>query len=167
MTSLRQEAIQDLQRFGISGPLVYLIDLIPLIEISWADGKVQSGELEVLHGYLETHVKRINETAGCEVLTQAQAQAFIQQFLKKRPAPELLTCLRNLVNPVRMSSSDQESNQALRRSLLSACLDIAASSVCQYPYGLGDRFNANEKRCFFEIVESFVNDKRAEEPTDP
>lgn len=155
MDTLRQEAIQKLQRFGISGPLVYLIDLIPLIEIMWADGKAQDGELEVLSKYLKTHVKRINKTAGCQVLTQEQGHAFIQQFLKKRPDPELLKCLRNLVRPVRLSGSDQKSNQALRRSLLSASLDIAASSVCQYPYGLGDRFNADEKRCFFEIIESF------------
>jgi len=38
--------------------------------------------------------------------------------------------------------------------LLAACLDIAASSVTQYPYGLHDRFAPEEKRCFFEILES-------------
>lgn len=158
MTSIREEAIQELKRFGISGPLVYLIDLIPLIEIMWADGKIQDGELDILTGYLKTHVTRINKTAGCDVLTQEQAQDFVRQFLKTRPDPELLACLRKLVSPVRLSGSDEKSNEALRRSLLSACLDIAASSVCQYPYGLGDRFNSEEKRCFFEVVESLSKD---------
>lgn len=154
MKKLRQEAIQELQQFGIAGPLVYLIDLIPLIEIIWADGIVQDGELDVFYNYLDSHVDRINKIAGCNVLTLDQARAFLDQFLKKRPDPELIKCLRNLVNPVRLSNSDHERNQALRNSLLSACLDIAASSVCQYPYGLGDRFNADEKRCFFEIIDS-------------
>ena len=111
----------------------------------WADGKVQTGELEVFNSYLSTHVKRINKTAGCQVLTQEQVLAFTQQFLETRPEPELLNCLRNLVNSVRLSGSDQERNQTLRKSLLAACLDIAASSVCEYPYGLGDRFNAEAK----------------------
>jgi len=47
-----------------------------------------------------------------------------------------------------------QKNNALRGSLLAACLDIASSSVIEYPYGLGERFNPAEKRCFFEILES-------------
>ncbi len=166
MNETRKEAIENLQEFGISGPLVYLVDLIPLIEIMWADGKVQAGELEVLNSYLDTHVERINKTAGCQVLTLEQAHAFIQQFLNARPDPRLLKCLRSLVNPVRLTGSDQESNQALRRSLLSACLDIAASSVCEYPYGLGDRFNAEEKRSFFEIIDSLTASPSGKKPSD-
>jgi len=157
MESLREKAIEDLRRFGISGTQIYLIDLIPLIEIIWADGMVQAGELEILENYLQTHVDHINGVAGCRVLTLTDAKAFINRFLDQRPDPELLKCLRELVHPVRLSNSDAQTNRALKESLLSTCLDIAASSVIRYPYGLGDRFNPAEKQCFFEIVESFMN----------
>jgi len=45
----------------------------------------------------------------------------------------------------------------LKESLLAACLDIASSSVTQYPYGLHDRFTPQEKRCFFEILQSLAD----------
>lgn len=34
----REETIEKLRGYGIEGPLIYLIDIIPLIEMLWADG---------------------------------------------------------------------------------------------------------------------------------
>ncbi len=156
MQAFRQQAIEDLRQYGITDSQVYLIDLIPLIEIIWADGKVQPGELAILDKYLQDHVRRINRLAGYEILTPGQARTFIDRFLNQRPDPALLKNLRSLVNAVRLNTSDSEANAAVRDCLLAACIDIAASSVRQYPYGLGDRFNPAEKFCFFEILESLT-----------
>ena len=150
----RQEALDELKRYGITGSQIYLIDIIPLLEMIWADGKAQDGEVAILEDYLEKHVIHINELANCELLTLEGARSFVLQFLRKRPDTELLKTLRSLVAPVRLSSSDTAENNALRESLLAACLDIASSSVIEYPYGLGERLNPAEKRCFFEILES-------------
>ena len=49
----RETALAELRRFGIRGPNVYLIDLIPLIEMVWADGRAQPAELD----HLETFVR--------------------------------------------------------------------------------------------------------------
>lgn len=153
--SLRQRAIDDLEHHGIRGPHVYLIDIIPLIEMIWADGRVQEGELEILKDFLHKHVSRINRVAGYEVLTYEKARDFVVGFLRKRPDPELLKTLRSLIVPLRMVSSEKDANQSLRDCLLAACLDIAASCVLEYPYGIGDRFNPEEKVCLFEILDSF------------
>ncbi len=153
---LRQEAVNELKKYGITGAQIYLIDLIPLIEIIWADGHAQAGEVSILDNYLQKHVEHINEIAGTEVLTFDKALAFVQRFVNERPDPELLKTLRSFVAPIRLSSSDIESNEALRQSLLAACLDIASSSVIKYPYGINERFNPEEKRCYFEIVESLL-----------
>jgi hypothetical protein len=51
LESLRQRAIDELEQHGIRGPNVYLIDIIPLIEMIWADGRVQEGELEILRTF--------------------------------------------------------------------------------------------------------------------
>ncbi len=155
MQDLREMAISELRDHGIAGSDVYLIDLIPLVEIIWADGVVQTGELEILNNYIENHVKHVNDMAGYEIISMSQASAFIDRYLEQRPNPALMKSLRALVRSLRLSTSDEKANQELRESLLSACLDIAASSVRKYPYGLGDRFNPAEKRCFFEILESF------------
>ena len=83
-----------------------------------------------------------------------QTRERIYRFMRERPSPDLLKMLRSLVAPVRFSHADKEAIAALKDSLLAACLDIASSSVTNYPYGMRERFNAAEKRCFFEILES-------------
>jgi hypothetical protein len=96
-------------------------------------------------------VRRINDVAGYEVLTVSGAKAFVSRFLKTRPSPDLLRLLRDLLAPVRLTSPDAAE---LKESLLSACMDIASSSVVQYPYRWNERFNPAEKKCFFEILDS-------------
>lgn len=153
---LRGQALTELGRFGIKGPNVYLIDVIPLIEMIWADGKAQRSEISILKRFLKRHVDHINKMAGYEILSLMDAEAFLTAFLNKRPDPELLRTLRNFISPVRLSSSDAASNAAIKQSLLAACLDIASSAVTEYPYGIDERFNTEEKKCFFEILESFL-----------
>ncbi len=151
---LYDDAIAELEGFGITGAQIYLIDLIPLIEMIWADGKAQDSEVSILANYLKAHVKHINQLAGYEALTPAEAKTFVKRFLKKRPDPQLLTTLRSLIAPVRLAGSDMQVREKLKASMLAACLDIASSSVTEYPFGLNDRFNKDEKRCFFEILKS-------------
>ncbi len=150
----REQALDELKSYGIEGPYIYLIDIIPLIEMIWADGYAQDSEIHILDNYLVEHVEHVNEIAGYEMLTLNHARAFVSQFLSKKPNTDLMRTLRSLVNPVRLSSSCQESCQMLKDSLLAVCLDIASISVLEYPYEWNERFNAAEKRCFFEILES-------------
>jgi hypothetical protein len=150
----RQEALDELVRYGIAGAQVYLIDFIPLIEMLWADGKVQIGEIVLLAEYVKRHIAHLNQAAGYEVVSLEQAQAFVAQQLEKRPDPELLRTLRAFITPIRLTSSDEGANNALRGSILAACLDIAASCVTEYPFQAHERFSLEEKLCFFEILES-------------
>jgi hypothetical protein len=154
----REQALAVLRRHGIRGAHVYLIDLIPLIEIIWADGKAQDSELTIFDAYLEKHVKSLNAMAGFQMLSLDEARSFVQRFLRERPDPELVRTLRTLVASVRLSNSDEKGNEALRSSLLAACVDIAASSVTKYPYASDERFDMDEKRSFFEILESIDED---------
>ncbi|MCI5147456.1 MAG: hypothetical protein D3923_18475, partial [Candidatus Electrothrix sp. AR3] len=74
---LREDAVKELKEFGITGDQVYMIDLIPLIEIIWADGQIQTGEIAVLENYIEKHVQEVNKLAGCNVLTFQDVRLFI------------------------------------------------------------------------------------------
>ena len=151
---LYDEVIEDLKAYDITGAQVYLIDLIPLIEMIWADGKAQGAEVSLLADYLKKHVKHINDMAGYQALSLDEAIAFVRKFLKNRPDPQLLATLRSFIAPVRLSSSDPAKSEKIKESLLAACLDIASSSVLEKPNGLHDRFTSDEKRCFFEILQS-------------
>jgi hypothetical protein len=74
--------------------------------------------------------------------------------LTKRPSPELLESLRSLISTVYLSTPDEERRKEIKSSLLAACIDIASSSVTEYPFGLSERFDPEEKKCFFEILDS-------------
>jgi hypothetical protein len=148
----RAEALARLARFGIRGADAYLVDLVPLIEMIWADGDAQPEEIEELHGYVRRHVARLNDLAGYTMLKDADARAFVDRFLRDRPDPALLAELRELVAPLRLSSSSEADNEALRSSLLASCLHIAARAGS--PHGGRRRITDVERAAFFEILDS-------------
>jgi hypothetical protein len=160
----RQEALDRLRDFGIQGEDVYLIDLIPLVEMIWSDGQAQASEIGIFKDYLIKHVNNVNTIAGYKMLTIEKAERFLQRFLTGRPSEKLLQTLRSLIPPLRLSSSDDEANQALRESVLQGCLDIAASSVTAYPYEAMERFCSDEKKCWFEIFDT-LNDRSKPAPS--
>jgi outer membrane protein assembly factor BamD (BamD/ComL family) len=155
----RMEAVDQLSSLGIKSPYVYLIDLVALIEMIWADGELQEAELAILNEYLHKRVHQINEMAGYKVMDFEDAQAFAQRFIQQRPQAEFLSSVRSLIGPFILTSSDSSYVDSLLMSLLEACIDIAANAVRKYPYGLHDRFDADEKRCFAEIVKTFIDFK--------
>jgi len=148
----REEIVEELAHYGIQGKHVYLLDMIPLIEMIWADGEKQDGELAVLDHYLVRHVEKLNQAAGYEIISLDSAEAFIARFLQERPDPAYLRRLRNFLPSLRLVSPDPAENQAVQEFILAGCLDIASACVTRYPYELDDRFDAGEKKCFFEIL---------------
>ncbi len=151
---LRKDAVNELKRFGITGVQVYLIAFIPLIEVMWADGQIQAGEVAVFEDYIERYVDRFNKEAGCQVLSFPEARAFADRFLEKQPSSELMKTLRDLVKPVCFRTENEKENENLKTSLIYACIDIAASCVTDYPYKFQERFNRAEKECLFSILET-------------
>jgi len=148
----RAEALARLARFGIRGAEAYLVDLVPLIEMIWADGDAQPEEVEELLAAVRRHVARLNGMAGYTMLKEADARAFVERFLRERPDPALLAELRQLVAPLRLSSSKEADNEALRSCLLAGCLHIAARSGP--PGGGRRRITDLERATFFEILDS-------------
>ncbi|MCE7893187.1 MAG: TerB family tellurite resistance protein, partial [Sorangiineae bacterium PRO1] len=136
--------------FGIRGQDVYFIDTIPLLEMIWADGVVQPEEVRLLESFLRAHVKNLNALAGHEVVTFEEARAFVQQFLERRPDPELLGLLRRMLPDTGIAGDEPHSIQR-RRAILSFCLDIGAACVAAYPDGDRDRFCSEEQQAFEQI----------------
>jgi hypothetical protein len=161
-TKLREEVLEQLKPFGITGKDVYFIDYIPLIEMIWADGEPQQGEMDIFYDFLERHVNHLNKMAGYEAFQLEDAVQFVGGMLKERPSPEMLKTLRKLAAKAGLFQEDSRKRARFEKSLLAICLDIGASCVTKYPYGLHERFNSDEKRCFFEILDTFENRKVAD-----
>lgn len=149
----REQAIRKLRQYGISGAEVYLIDLIPLIEMMWADESIQRTELIVFESYLNEHISRVNAAAGHDVLDRGTAESFVQRFLQTRPDQELLSTLRSFIPA--LSGEDNDRRKVLNSSLLAACLDIASSSTSPMPYASDGKFDPEERQCFFELLDAF------------
>jgi hypothetical protein len=147
------DAAKKLARFGIRQEQVYLIDLVLLVEMAWADGKIQVGEIDILLSYLDHHVDSINRLAGCEILKYGDAREFVARFLEARPEQELLDTIREVIPAIRIANKEFETAEQTRIDILNACLDIAASSVTTYPYGLKERFTADEKAYYHKLTE--------------
>jgi len=160
--NLREEILEKLKFFGITGKDVYFIDYIPLIEMIWADGQPQQGEMDLFYGFLEKHVAHLNKMAGYSAFNLEDAAQFVAGFFKERPSPEMLKALRQLAVHAGLFQEDSKKRAQFEKSLLALCLDIGASCVTNYPYGLHERFNADEKRCFFEIFDTFENRRVAD-----
>ena len=160
--TLREEIMEQLKSFGITGKDVYFIDYIPLIEMIWADGEPQQGEMNIFFDFLEKHVAHLNKMAGYNAFELEDAVQFVSGFFKERPSPEILKSLRELAASSGLFQGDSQKRAHFEKSLLAVCLDIGASCVTKYPYGLQERFNNEEKRCLFEIVDTFENRKVAD-----
>jgi hypothetical protein len=145
------EAADRLEAVGIKAECIYLIDLILLIEVAWADGKIQPAETGILLDYLSSHVAAVNRLAGTKVLTVETARAFVEKLLKKRPAPAVIQAVHDVIRTVRVENKNTREDEILRLNVLNACLDIASSAVTRYPYGLKERFTTEEKACYHEI----------------
>lgn len=154
------EAVSRLSEFNISQHQVYLIDLVLLCEMAWADGKIQDAEVEILHSYLNHHVNSINRLAGCQVIDYSQAKEFVNSFLQERPDPQLLHTIREVIPAVRIDNRETSEAEKTRLDILNACLDIAASSVTKYPYGLKERFTAEEKNYYHTIEKILIGNRQ-------
>lgn len=150
----RQDAIRELDRHGIRGAHTYLIDVLPLIEMMWADGTVQTVERDLLEKFLRQHVDNLNALVGYPAIHYNDSATFVERFLAERPSAEMLGVLRKLIPTVGLSSTDVKRNTQQRRAIVRWCLDIGAACVTEYPYGDHDRFSEAEKACFEEIVAS-------------
>lgn len=151
-----RDAVQQLAGVGIKGHDIYLIDLVLLCEMSWADGMIQKAEREIINEYLCHHVNSINRLAGCKILQCEDAQRFIARFLDQKADSAMYDKIRELLPVLRLQNKDQVEVEKVRMDILNSCLDIAASSVTKYPYGNGERFTAEEKEYYHKLVEALT-----------
>jgi len=151
----REQALKELETaHGISGEQIYLLPVVPLIEMLWADGVNQGDEVLLVYDFVSKHIALINTLAdGQEVLDMAQAKTFLDPMIEDYPPEGLLRALRALANEVVFDYSDETSKQEMRERILDYCMDIAAAAVTHYPYNKRDRFVAEEKILLRELCE--------------
>lgn len=136
---------------GFTPETIYLLPLIPLIEVMWADGVTQPAEISIFYECLTRHLADLyNQADGEEVISIAATEKFVGDLLNTRPDPEKLHRLRDLSVQLLNLSHDAK----LNRSVLDSCLDLAAIAVTRYPYERRDRVMSLEKHVLHELFQS-------------
>lgn len=151
---MNDSSLDDLMReFDLRECDLLLLELIPLIEVIWADGENQEAELKLLYRFTIEHLARMSRDAdGEELVTVDQVNSFLDRFAHQPPDPELLKRLRAVA--VEHLDRRSESTEAARerRSIMDYCLDIAAACTTHYPYGSHDRVMAAEKLLLRDLM---------------
>lgn len=132
---------QLMAEFNLKPADFYFLDLIPLIEILWADGKNQPGELRILYQCLIEHIAYLDQSSGIHAISVDDANDFLNRFAHSKPSGNLLNQLHSLSN-----HSCQSLPETKRASIFEYCLDIAAACTTRYPYELRHRIVDEEKK---------------------
>ncbi|MCK5356556.1 MAG: hypothetical protein KAJ63_15675, partial [Methyloprofundus sp.] len=127
----------------------YFLPLIPLIEMMWLDGENQPGELKILYQFVLEHIAYIDQAAGTQVLSVEDANDFLDRFAHQKPPQKLLTELHDIV------TQEEGVIEHRKMDILEYCLDISAACVIQYPYGVRDRIQKNEKEFLIKLIAEF------------
>lgn len=128
----------------------YFLELIPLIEMIWADGHNQPAELALLYKFTIEHMSRLDRDSGIPFATVDEANDFLDRFAHQRPSPLLLEKLRELA--LQPATSTDVSR---RRNILEYCMDIAAACTTRYPFGFRERIMESEKELLRELFSAF------------
>ncbi|VAW93650.1 hypothetical protein MNBD_GAMMA21-3038 [hydrothermal vent metagenome] len=152
----REEVLKLLENnFGVTGNQVYLLDLIPLAEMLWIDGKNQTEEINLVYEFAIKHIAELStHTEGEELLSENEINDFMQRFVHTRPSKELLTTLRKLANSFIFQQHDQVQNELRKQRIIDFCIDIASAAVTQYPYDRHNRFIAEEKVLLSDLMQT-------------
>jgi hypothetical protein len=140
-----------LERHNLQPNAIYLLELIPLIEMIWADDMNQGEEISILQDFTIRHLANLSNSAeGLEVISVEEANSFIDHFMKERPSKELLADLKGLA----MQKLEAELSSNTREMVIDYCMDIAAACVTEYPYSSSERVQAQEKAAISELVQT-------------
>lgn len=106
---------------------LYLLNLMPLIEMIWIDGRNQPDEMRLLHTYAIEYLARLNRHSdGLEVISIDAVNDFLERFAHQKPSARLVRELRMLaIERLKQQSGPEAQDE--RDRVLFACLDIAAA----------------------------------------
>jgi len=131
-----QELIQRIEQLGITGESVKALDLLPLVHVAWADGRVQAGERAAVLSLLE------RRGLGPE----SEPYVLFEALLEQRPSETFLAESLALVKDLAARSGKDPAD------LVDLCARIAESGGGLF--GWGERTSDEEVALIRRIAEA-------------
>jgi hypothetical protein len=111
------ELLQALQELGYTADTISLLHVVPLVQMTWADGSVSMRERDLI----------IEAARARGIETGTAADQMLQGWLAKRPSDELFAATLRAIGAMLASRPEQE-REASEKDLLSYLSSIASAS---------------------------------------
>ena len=82
-----EEALKNLAKLGFKGRDIYLAELVPVVEMAWADGVIQPNERALLEAYCESLTERLNKQAGANFFQLGHTLKVLDRLTRRRLRP--------------------------------------------------------------------------------
>ena len=141
-SGMSDEAVLDkLVALGLRANTIAALSLVPLIEVAWADGKIQDNErTAILQGAHGKHLEA--GTPGYELL---------QVWLTKPPQDELFVAWEAYIKAL-IAQLNDEQNRLLKNQIIGFAKMVAASAGGLLGFG---KVSASEEKVLHRIENAF------------
>jgi hypothetical protein len=134
--------VNALVELGLTTEIIAIMALTPLVEVAWADGKLDRRE--------RVAILKAAEEYGLEPTDVSYAM--LEERLREQPEPELIRTWKAYIHELR-STLDKESNAALRSEIIARTRSVAEASGGLL--GLGTKVSPRELQVLDELELSF------------
>ncbi|MBW2522528.1 MAG: TerB family tellurite resistance protein [Deltaproteobacteria bacterium] len=130
------ELVSEIHDLGFDGDSARVFDLLPLIHVSWADGKIQKNERSTILAVLEAR--------GIE--PGSEASLLVESLLESQPAPEYMAASLLLLREFLASRGEQAGD------VVELCVKVADAAGGLL--GLGSRISEEERELLQQIADT-------------
>jgi len=143
LSGIEDEAVLDkLVELGIGAETLAALTLVPLVEVAWADGKMDVRERDA--------ISQGAEAQG--VAPGSAAFALLQDWLDERPPPRLLAAWRDYIGAL-CDEMLPEDRKALKREVLARARAVAEAAGGFL--GLGGKVSREEEQVYGILETAF------------
>jgi hypothetical protein len=136
--------LAQLAAVDLSSETVAALSLVPLVEVAWADGRLDDKERSALLAAAE-HAGLSKDSASYQLL---------EEWLRQRPSPKLLAAWKAYVAAL-ARMLDVQATQALKQDLLGRAREVAEAAGGFL--GLGKRVSSAEQAVLTELEQAFAS----------
>jgi len=137
-----EAVLRRLAGLGIRADTLAALTLIPLIEVAWADGKMDAKEREaVLSGAESTGIERESPSHG-----------LLRIWIEDQPAPDLVDAWREFIGTLCREFSDEQRTH-LERNILDRARKVAEAAGGFL--GLGPKVSKQESAVLESLARAF------------
>jgi len=135
--------LQRLVALNIGPETLAALPLVPLVEVAWADGKVDAKE----HATVLTAAEKVGMRREDDAFT------LLDEWLNEKPSPEMMTAWKQYVSAL-CETLSEEAVESLKHALLDRAQSVAEATGGIL--GLGNRVTAEEKSVLDELDGAFA-----------